>query len=79
MDVCPCEAITYGPALAAHCTALEGPGLRGFSPEDYSVREPEPAAVLTGGCQSNHSVVIIQPTKHSSEWMAKNSGTTPGS
>jgi hypothetical protein len=40
-----CEAITYGPALAKHCTALEGPAAmrgRGFGVEDYSVPEPEP-------------------------------------
>jgi hypothetical protein len=35
-----CEAITYGPSLAAHCTALDGPGVRGFKSEDYSVPEP---------------------------------------
>jgi hypothetical protein len=37
-----CEAITYGPTLAAHCTALDGPEVRGFAPEDYSVPEPDP-------------------------------------
>jgi hypothetical protein len=36
-----CEAITYGPPIAAHCSITVGPAyLRGFGVEDTTIEVP---------------------------------------